>query len=147
MENSWQKVGVGVGVMLMRDGKVLFGKRHDDPEKAKSLLHGAGTWTLPGGKLDFGEELKTVAAREVFEETSIKVNEDSLKVIGVDDNIVEAVHFVTISFLAEDFEGEPKVMEPDEITQWQWFELDKLPEPIYFPSEKSVKRYLSGKIY
>ncbi len=52
------KVGVGVGVALVRDGKVLLGHRHDDPEKADSLLHGEGTWTVPGGKLDFGETLE-----------------------------------------------------------------------------------------
>ncbi len=39
----------------LKDGKVLLGKRHDDPEKASSLLKGAGTWTMPGGKLDFSE--------------------------------------------------------------------------------------------
>jgi len=45
-----KNVGAGFGVMLLRDGKVLLGRRHDDEEKADSLLHGAGTWTMPGGK-------------------------------------------------------------------------------------------------
>lgn len=34
------KVGVGFGVMILRDGKVLLGHRHVDPAKASSELHG-----------------------------------------------------------------------------------------------------------
>ncbi len=70
-----------------------------------------------------------------------------LKLISVSDEILEDVHFITIGFLCEDFEGEPEVMEPDEITEWKWFNLDKLPSPMYFPSEKIIKNYLVQKIY
>ncbi len=43
MTDEKPKVGVGVGVMILREGKVLLGKRHGDPAKATSLLQGAGT--------------------------------------------------------------------------------------------------------
>jgi len=62
-----KKVGVGFGVMFLKDSKVLLGKRHDDPEKADSELHGEGTWTMPGGKLHFGEAFEDGAWREVKE--------------------------------------------------------------------------------
>ena len=52
-----QVARAGAAVMIVKDGKVLLGKRHDDPEKAGSQLHGEGTWTLPGGKVDFGETI------------------------------------------------------------------------------------------
>lgn len=54
---SDKKIGVGIGIMILRDGKILLGHRHEDPKKASSLLQGQGTWTMPGGKLDFGEKL------------------------------------------------------------------------------------------
>ncbi len=38
-------------------------------------------------------------------------------------------------------------MEPDEITDWQWFLLDKLPEKIFPPSQKVIDHYLQKKIY
>ena len=38
-----KKVGVGIGVMVLKEGKVLLGKRHENPEKASSLIKGAGT--------------------------------------------------------------------------------------------------------
>ena len=138
-------VKVGFGVMVLKEGKVLLGKRHDDPEKADSLLQGAGKWTMPGGKLDFGEKFSEGAKREVMEETGIKLN--SIKLIALNDDIIEGVHFVTAGFLCEDFENEPRVLEPDEITCWEWFDLDALPSPMYFPSEKVLKNYKEGVIY
>lgn len=114
---------VGVGIMILKRGKVLLGKRHDDPDKSDSELHGKGTWTMPGGKLHFGEKLIGSAKREVFEETGVKINKNKLEVISVMEDIVKDAHFVTVGFLCKDFPGKPKVMEPDEITEWKWFSL------------------------
>lgn len=139
------KPGVGFGVMILKEGKVLLGKRHDDPEKASSLLHGERTWTMPGGKLHFQEGLRKAAKREVLEETNIKVK--NLEMVSVSNDIVYDNHFVTIGFLTTDFDGEPKVMEPEEITRWEWFDLNNLPSPMFSPSEKIIKNYLAKKIY
>jgi len=140
-----KKVGVGFGVMLIRGGKVLLGKRHDDPAKADSQLNGAGKWTMPGGKLEFGETFEAGAKREVAEETGITLGR--VNVLCVNQDIVEGAHFVTIGLICEDFSGEPKVMEPDEITQWGWFDLDNLPTPLYFPSAKIFDNYTKQKFY
>lgn len=140
MDNT-KKPGVGVGIMLLKEGKVLLGKRHFDPARADSELHGEGTWTMPGGKLHFREELEDAAYREVLEETGVAINQKKLKMISVTNDIVKDAHFVTLGFLCEDFQGEPKVMEPDEITEWRWFALGKLPRPIFFPSRKILNQY------
>ena len=146
MNDPNKKPGIGVGVMILRNDKVLLGKRHSDPQKADSELHGEGSWTMPGGKVNFKEELKEAVSREAFEETGIKVNKEKLEIISVTDDIVEDAHFVTNGFLCRDFEGEPKVMEPDEIIEWQWFSLDNLPETIYFPSQKVIRHYLEKSL-
>lgn len=143
MENK--KMGIGVGVMLLRGDKVLLGRRHEDAEKADSDLHGEGTWTMPGGKLDFGETFEHCAFREVYEETGIKIK--SIKIISVSNDKVPDAHFVTIGFLCDDFEGEPIVKEPNEITEWRWFALDELPAPLFFPSEHMLQNYKAGVIY
>lgn len=140
-----KKIGVGFGVMLMRNGKVLFGKRHDDPIKADSALRGEGTWTLPGGKLDYGESFEEGARREIAEETGIELH--SVKVIAVNNDKNEYAHFVTIGMVSDDFSGEAAVMEPDEIVEWKWFPLDDLPSPLYFPSAKLLENYRSEKWY
>ena len=51
MDINNKKPGVGFGVMILKQGRILLGKRHSDPDKADSELHGEGTWTMPGGKL------------------------------------------------------------------------------------------------
>jgi len=157
MEVEKKRVRVGVGVALIKGGKVLMGHRHEDAEKAGSELHGEGTWTVPGGKLEFGEVITEAACREALEETGIKLDPKNLKLVSVGNERVADAHFVTIGFVCEEFsaqggpasgwEGEPKVMEPDEITEWRWFDLKDLPNPMFLPTEKLLKNYLVGKIY
>jgi len=141
MNHINKKPRVGVGVMILKDSKVLLGKRHVDLEKAGSELHGEDSWTMPGGKVDFHEELRDAVSRETFEETEIKINKEKLQIISVTSDMAQDVHFVTIGFFCKDFKGEPKVMEPDEITEWKWFDLNNLPTPIFPPSEKILKKY------
>ncbi len=129
--------------MLLRGGKVLLGFRNPDYKKAGSELHGEGTWTMPGGKLHFGETLEQCARREVLEETGITLGVMTIARVGND--IVHDAHYVTIGFLCTDFKGEAKVMEPEKITKWEWFPLDRLPTPMYVPSEKIVRHYLVRK--
>ncbi len=140
-----KKTGVGVGILILKNGKILLGKRHDDPEKASSLMHGEGTWTMPGGKFHFDELLHESAAREVLEETGIKIRNP--KVISISNDIVTDAHFVTVGFLVTEFEGEPKTMEPDEIAEWKWFSLDNLPAKLFPPSKKVLENYKDKIIY
>lgn len=147
MPEEKQRAKVGVGAMILKDGKVLLGKRNDDAKKASSDLHGEGTWTMPGGKLDFQETLLEGVCREIFEEIGVKINADKLKVISVADEIVPDNHYVTIGFLCEDFNGEARLMEPEEITEWKWYNLNELPEKVFPPSLKMIKAYLNKNIY
>lgn len=140
-----KKVGAGFGVMIMNNNQILLGRRHSDTEKADSALRGEGTWTMPGGKLEFGESLEDGARREVLEETGIKL--DNVKVICVNNDKNEFAHFITIGLFSDKFTGEPKVMEPDEIVEWKWFEIDNLPKPLYFPSGEIVENYNKKLFY
>lgn len=144
MDNK-KRIGVGFGVILIKSGKILLGKRHDDPDKADSVFRSAGEWCLPGGKLEWGEAFEKGAIREVKEETGITIKNP--KVISVHNTKNKYAHFVTVGLIAEDWIGEVKVMEPSEITKWQWFSLKKLPYPRYFPSFMVIDNYLKNKFY
>lgn len=143
--NKKRRVGAGFGVMMIRDGKVLLGKRHEDPEKADTEFHEEGTWTFPGGKLEYGESFEDGAKREVLEETGITLHD--VKVIAVNNDKNEHAHFVTIGLFSDNFSGDAQVLEPDEITEWRWFDLHDLPNPLYFPSAKLIENYKQEKLY
>ncbi|MEK7160166.1 MAG: NUDIX domain-containing protein [Patescibacteria group bacterium] len=145
MKKEAKKVGAGLGVILIHDGKILLGKRHPDPDKADSAFKSAGEWCLPGGKLDFGETFEQGAIREVKEETGITITNP--QVISIHNFKNEHAHFMTVGIIAKSWKGEAKVMEPDEITKWQWFSLKKLPYPRYFPSFGVINNYLKNKFY
>ena len=56
---------VGVGAMVLDDHKILLVKRSMRPNRGK--------WSLPAGYLDYGEDPKVAAEREVLEETNLQV--------------------------------------------------------------------------
>jgi 8-oxo-dGTP diphosphatase len=145
MSEEKKRVGAGVGVILIRGNKILLGKRHPDPDKADSAFRSAGEWSLPGGKMDWGETFETVAAREVKEETGISIKDP--KVICVCNCKNEHAHYMTVGLLATKFKGEARVMEPDEMTEWQWFNLNHLPSPRYFPSFMVIRNFKKKKFY
>ena len=137
---------VGFGIMILNSkNQVLLGKRNDDPKKASSKLHGEGTWTMPGGKLEYDESFEEGARREVLEETDIRLND--VEIICVNNDKNEHAHFVTIGMFSDSFSGEAHVMEPDEIVEWKWFDLNKLPKNIYFPSAKVLENFKKEKFY
>jgi 8-oxo-dGTP diphosphatase len=57
---------VGVGGVIIRDGRALLIRRGSEPLK--------GEWSIPGGILEVGETLKEGVARELLEETGLRVN-------------------------------------------------------------------------
>ena len=134
------KIGTGVGVMILNEkNQLLLGLRNDDEKKADTELHLEGTWTMPGGKIEYGETFEQAGIREVEEETSLKIEERDITPICVQTDKNEYAHFVTIGLLAKKFSGKVKTMEPDEIVEWKWFDLNDLPMNMYFPSKKVLE--------
>ncbi len=129
---------VGVGVVVVKDGKILIGER--------LMSHGAGTWMIPGGHLEFGETFEECAMREVFEETGL-TDIEITELIRVGNDRIYDKHFVTIGMVATWKSGEPKVTEPGKSENWKWIDPKELPENIFLPSKWCVENWLAGKIY
>lgn len=138
MNNLEHKVDVGIGVMIFKDGKVLLGKRKGS--------HGAGEYAFTGGHLEYMESFEECAKRETLEEAGIVIKNVTFLSLG---NISEFApkHVVGIGVTAEWESGEPTVMEPDKRESWAWYELDRLPEPLFFPAELMIEAYKEGKFY
>lgn len=136
LENPYVKIGVNI--FLIRDNKILFGKRIGKV--------GYGTWCLPGGHFEYGETLIGAAKRELEEETGITT--ESLEFLHLINDPWQGTHYIHINFLAkEDFQGEVRVMEPDKFTEWKWFDINHLPEEIFCGHQKFIPTYLKKLIF
>lgn len=131
---------VGIGVFLIKDGKILLGKRKNS--------HGSGEYSLPGGHLELGEAFEECALRELAEEAGpdIKVkNVDFLCLTNLRRYAPE--HYANIGMIAEWESGQAKNMEPHKREGWEWFDLDSLPEPLFGCTDNYVEAYRTGKKY
>lgn len=116
---------IGLGVIIKKDGKILFGKRKG--------AHGEGAWSLTGGHLEFGESFEECARRETLEEAGINIK--NVKFVGVtnDVHVQENKHYVTIFVSADYDSGEVRIVEPDKFEKWEWFGPDNIPKPLFLP--------------
>jgi len=121
---------IGIGVIILRRGLVLLGQRIGS--------HGAGTWALPGGHLEFGETVEQCAAREVREETGLELNEFEAAPYTNDVFASEQKHYVTLFVVSASQEGKPAILEPDKCLGWHWFPWSKLPSPLFRPLQTLV---------
>ncbi len=127
-----KNVRVGVGVFIRKDGKVLMGKRKGS--------HGEGHWGLPGGHLEFNEEIVECAIREVKEETNLKVKNIHFGALTNDIFKKEGKHYITIYMVCDYSSGKLKIMEPDKCQGWGWFKWGKLPSPLFIPLQNLLKQ-------
>lgn len=142
MEN---RVPVGVGVIVVRQGKVLIGRRNGK--------NGYNTWSMPGGHLDVGETPEDTAVREVFEETGLVVANPQF--IGYTNDIFPEAHkhYLTLWVAVEYTSGKPRVTDTHEMDAFKWVGLAELNQKhnlflplvnfLSSPFEASLKKLLN----
>ena len=92
---------VGVGAIIIENGRVLLVKRGHPPL--------AGEWSIPGGVLELGETVQAAAVREAREETCLTV--EATELLGVYDRVLRddagrtLYHFVLIDFFCRPVAG------------------------------------------
>ncbi len=121
---------VGVGIFVKKDGKVLL--------QLRKGAHGEGTWSLPGGHMEFGESPEQTGAREAKEEVNVDVK--NAKVVGVTNDVMGEKHYVTFFVEADYAGGDVKSNEPDKISEVAWFSLSSLPSPLFVPLKNFVEK-------
>jgi 8-oxo-dGTP diphosphatase len=110
---------LAVSAAIFRDGKVLVVRRARSPAK--------GFYSLPGGRVEFGETLHTALDREVAEETALTIEIAGLAAWReVMPTTEGGGHFVIMSFAAHWRAGEPALNE--ELDDYQWLAPDALGE-------------------
>src|ERR1700736_3338673 len=102
---------LAVSAAIFRDGKILLVRRAKSPAK--------GFYSLPGGRVEFGESLHAALYREVGEETALKI-----EIIGlagwreVLPGTSGGGHYLIMSFAARWSSGEPVLNE--ELDDFRW---------------------------
>lgn len=134
IKDDYKTFHVGVNVFVVKDGKLLLGKRKN--------VFGDGTFGLPGGHLEPGETMTGAARRELKEETNLDAKE--MVFSNLVNNRGQKDHRLQIGFLAEGVSGEPIIMEPDRCDELKWFPLNKLPENLFPPHIKQIQNFLDN---
>jgi 8-oxo-dGTP diphosphatase len=122
---------VGVGVVVVRNNKILLGRR-------KSKL-GHGEWAFPGGGMEWRETIEQTAARELGQETSMRAMKYKQIRVDTEYHPEQDAHYVTICVQALGVFGEPMLMEPDKCYEWAWFDWFDLPVRLFSATESLVR--------
>ena len=125
MTDQINRPKIGIGVFIFKDGKFLMAKRMGS--------HGEGSWSVPGGHLEFGESFEDTAQREVLEETSLRIKNLRFGAVTNDYFKDEGKHYVTIWMLSDYESGEAKILEPNKCTDQKWVDFETLPAPLFLP--------------
>jgi mutator protein MutT len=140
MKSGKDFIGVGCGALIINDkNEVLLIKRSTTSRTAP------GTWSRPGGEVEFGETLEDAVKREVKEEVGIEVQPLQLLKVSNDIDLAEKKHWIAIGYLVKYISGIPKNMEPEKHDEVKWFSLNSLPENINQYTKESIQIYLSLK--
>ncbi len=142
-----RRVIVGIGAIVIREGKALVGLRQGS--------HGAGLWAFPGGHQDHGESWEECGAREVLDESGMVVrfryfDPDRLqKFLCVTDDMMEKddKHYNTVYVVYDWVSGEPEIREPDKCGGWEWVTFTELIAKMPPEAQESYRKFGSSCEY
>ena len=108
-----ERPSVGVGGVLIREGRVLLIRRGKEPLR--------GRWVIPGGTVELGETLEQALVREMAEETGLEVTAGEL--LTVFDRIQREegevrYHYVIVDFLCSYVAGEARAASDADAVAW-----------------------------
>ena len=105
---------VGVGAVIVYEGKILLEKRKNAP--------GKGKWSVPGGLVELGESIEQAVIREVKEETGLEVEEprliDVVDDVSLDEKGAVKYHFVIVDYVINIMRGVPKAASDADELKW-----------------------------
>jgi 8-oxo-dGTP diphosphatase len=110
---------VAVGAVALHEDHLLLVRRGHGPA--------AGTWSVPGGRVEHGETLHEAVVREVAEETGLPVAVDGF--LGWVERISEDAdgsHFVILDFAVSVLDADAPIRAGDDAAEVAWVPLDEL---------------------
>ncbi|MGD6807472.1 MAG: NUDIX hydrolase [Candidatus Bathyarchaeia archaeon] len=111
---------VGIGVVIVKDGKIVLIKRGNEPARGK--------WSIPGGLVELAEPLTDAVIREAKEETLLDV--DNPRLVDVVDQVERdpdgkiRYHYIIIDYLVHVVGGE--IGAATDAAELQWVPFDEV---------------------
>ena len=146
--NIWRFIAAGLKLILRRpivgstmipilpDGRIVLARRRD-----------TGQWSLPGGILDWGEDLTNCSRRELLEETGFELTKVS-RLVGVYSSLGRdpRFHAVTVAIAVEVDAASIKIQDADEILEVKPFEQSAIPlDNLSHDHAQLLSDYFDGK--
>jgi len=111
---------IGVGAVIICDGKILLEKRKGEP--------GRGKWTVPGGLVELGESAEQTVMREVKEETNLEVEQpkliDVVNNVTLDEDGRIKYHFLIVDYFVKLKGG--KLKAADDAAELKWVKFSEV---------------------
>ncbi len=141
MKSGIDYIGTGCGAIVIRGKKeVLLVQR------SKVSRTEPGTWSRPGGEVDFGESIKAAVARETLEETGVVVKAEE-EALLINEIITKDSHWMAHGYVAEYISGEAYNVEgPEKHEDVKWFPLDNLPQNLNIYTKESLEKYIATRL-
>lgn len=127
---------IGVCVIVLDESKhnVLLGKRKN--------AYLAGSYGLPGGRVNITEPLVECAVRELREETGLQAK--LLEYAGVVRELQKGYNFIHFVYVCKSYSGSLETKEPHKCEKWRWYSENSLPKNI-LPGHKAALKLLLNK--
>lgn len=130
MKPGRDHIGLAVGAVILQQDQVLLMRRLTDPE--------AGRWSIPSGKVEFGESLERAIQRELCEELGIQTQIQMF--LGMVELILPEgqIHWVSAVFQVRIQQGYPRNQEPHKHGDPQWFSRHHLPADLMTWTQRAL---------
>jgi len=122
------------GVICFRGDEVLLIRRGKEPR--------IGEWSLPGGRIEFGEAAQAAALRELLEETGVVAELAGL--VDVVDGFYGERQYVLVDYAARWISGEP--VAGDDAAEARFMPMAKAIEAVSWDETKRVIREAHARV-
>ena len=123
-----------VYLMPIKDGQILLLRRFNTGWED-------GKYSLVAGHVDGNEPVTQAMTREASEEAGINVASKDLKMVHAMHRNAPYAEYLDFFFVADRWQGEPKIMETDKCDDLSWFDLDNLPDNVLEYVKQAIDSY------
>ena len=130
-------------MMLLKDNKILLLRRFNTGYED-------GSYSLPAGHVDEGENFTMCVIRETKEEIGVLIKPEDVKVVHImhrDSGTHENNERIDVFFIARKWQGKIINKEPTKCDNLEWFDVDNLPENVIPYIKQAIKGMKNKKYY